>query len=238
MRPVEEPTTPVRVPADPSHGARAGRLPVQARTLVVLGALVALSLAAFAVVKRGADREASDARARIADQAVGAIRAQLEATRADVRGVVGVFSTARTIDDFAQFAQPALANPSLNGIAWAPAVPAAMRSSFEREHGFTIGERTGGSVRPAGARAVYYPTTFVAPTGGNTGNVGIDAAADPSVAAAIRAAVDGDGGRLSAPAKGAVLVLEPAFQRGAPHASANQRAASSAAPAAWAIRPA
>ena len=149
--------------SEPSAGA--GRR-LHTRSLIVLGALLLLAFAAFAVTERGADREASDERARAADQAVGAIRAQLAATRADVRGIVGVFSTARTIDDFAQFAQPALANPSLDAVSWAPARDRTLRSAFERERGFAISEPAAGGIRTAAERAVYYPTTFVAPDGG------------------------------------------------------------------------
>ncbi len=130
----------------PEPAAGAGWRPHR-RTLIVFGVLALLAIGAFAVVKRSADHQASAERARAADQAVGSIRAQLAATRADVRGVVGVFSTARTIDDFAQFAEPALANPALDAVSWAPRVTAPMRSAFESERGFTISEQAGDGVR-------------------------------------------------------------------------------------------
>ena len=56
--------------------------------------------------------------------------------------------TARTIDDFAQFAEPALANPALDAVSWAPRVTAPMRSAFESERGFTISEQADGVARP------------------------------------------------------------------------------------------
>ena len=212
----------------PEPSAVTGRRP-HTRSLIVLGALLLLAVAAFAVTKRGADREASDERARAADQAVGAIRAQLAATRADVRGIVGVFSTARTIDDFAQFAQPALANPALDGVSWAPRVTAPMRSAFERERGFTISEPAAGGVRAAAERAVYYPTTFVAPSAENARAIGVDLSSDPVVADAVKAAIAGGTGRVTQPARtadgGAVLLIEPAFQRGASLATPGERAA-------------
>ena len=210
----------------PEPSAGAGRR-LHTRSLIVLGALLLLAVAAFAVTKRGADREASDERARAADQAVGAIRAQLAATRADVRGIVGVFSTARTIDDFAQFAQPALANPSLDAVSWAPRVTAPMRSAFERERGFAISEPAAGGIRTAAERAVYYPTTFVAPTAANARAIGVDLSADPAVADAVKAAIAGGTGRVTKPATeaagGAVLLIEPAFQRGASLATPGER---------------
>jgi diguanylate cyclase (GGDEF)-like protein len=198
------------------------------RSLIVFGALVLLVVATFAVVKRAADREASDQRARAADQAVGAVRAQLSATRADVRGIVGVFSTARTIDDFAQFAEPALANPALDAVSWAPRVTAPMRSAFEREHGFTISEQRADGIGTAAERATYYPTTFVAPTSANARAIGLDLSGDPAVADAVKAAIVRGAGQVTAPAQvaagGAVLLIEPAFQRGAPLATPAERA--------------
>ena len=211
----------------PEPGASGGWRPHR-RTLIVFALLALLAIGAFAVVKRSADHQASAERARAADQAVGSIRAQLAATRADVRGVVGVFSTARTIDDFAQFAEPALANPALDAVSWAPRVTAPMRSAFESERGFTISEQAGDGVRTAAERATYYPTTFVAPTTANARAIGLDLAADPAVADAVKAAIAGGTGRVTAPARtgagGAVLVVEPAFQRGAALTTPGERA--------------
>ncbi len=221
------PVTPDQSAHGPDPVATAGLRP-HARTLIVLGVLVLLVLAAFAVTKRGADREAADDRARAADQAVGAIRGQLAATRADVRGVVGVFSTARAIDDFAQFAQPALANPALDAVAWAPRITAPMRAAFEQERGFTIAEQAAGTVRTAGQRATYYPATFVAPTAPNVRAIGLDVSADPVVADAIKAAIARGTGRVTAPPKtatdGAILLIEPAFRRGASVGTPGERA--------------
>ena len=180
----------------PEPGAGGGWRPHR-RTLIVFGVLALLAIGAFAVVKRSADHQASAERARAADQAVGSIRAQLAATRADVRGVVGVFSTARTIDDFAQFAEPALANPALDAVSWAPRVTAPMRSAFESERGFTISEQAGDGVRTAAERATYYPTTFVAPTTADARAIGLDLAADPAVADAVKAAIAGGTGRVT-----------------------------------------
>ncbi len=221
------PAPPEQDEGGPERAAVAGWRP-QTRSLIVFGLLALLAVGAFAVVKRSADQEAAAQRARTADQAVAAIRGQLAATRADVRGIVGVFSTARTIDDFAQFAQPALANPALDAVSWAPRVTAPMRSAFERERGFTISELATGGVRTAAERATYYPTTFVAPTAANARTVGLDVSADPVVADAVKAAIAGGTGRVTAPAQvaagSAVLLVEPAFQRGAPVATPAERA--------------
>jgi diguanylate cyclase (GGDEF)-like protein len=212
------------------------------RTVAVAVVLGLLGLSAFAVIKRGADREGAQQRARVADQTVGSLRATLATTRSDVRGIVGVFSTARTVDDFAQFAQPALSNHVLSALAWAPQVTAAMRSSFENEHGFVIADVAGSAVHRAADRGVYYPLTFVQPSGANLRAIGVDAGQQPGAAAALAAAVESGQGRLSAPidvlqgGRG-LLLVEPSFRRGAPIGRPDERAVALTGFAVGTVRP-
>ena len=85
--------------------------------------------------------------------------------------------------------------PTVQAVEWAPRVTASERGIFEAQQrasspGFTITEAgDDGKMRPAGARAVYYPVTYLEPRSGNEEAIGYDLASNPIRRAAIEAAI-------------------------------------------------
>ena len=147
-----------------------------------------------------------------------------------MRGLVGLFATSREIDAFSQYAEPALTDRALLALGFAPHVTAAMRSSFERANGFEIAESAGASRRRAGSRADYFPVLYVAPVAVSAHAVGLDIASTPAVAAAVRAAASGGTVRVTRPlallgGEPGLVIVAPAFRRGAPLSSPAQRSA-------------
>ncbi len=175
-------------------------------------------------------RDADASQARRADQAAGALGAASARLQADVRGLVGVFSTSREIDQFDQYAAPAKDGESLVALAWAPRVTQAMRAAFEAANGFPIAELGDGGVPvPAGRRPEVFPVLYVAPGAANVGLVGIDVASQEGLADALeRALASGEPEAtrpLELPRGGrGIAVVAPAFRRGAATGTAAERA--------------
>jgi PAS domain S-box-containing protein len=86
--------------------------------------------------------------------------------------------------------------PSIEVLAWAPRIPAALRSAHEeavRKQGipnYVISQRAdGGQLRARGDRKEYYPILFIEPPSPDTGALlGFDLGSDPACLAAMRQA--------------------------------------------------
>ena len=216
--------------ASPGPDSRpAWRLSV--RTLIALAVMAPLAIAAFIGTRDAARRDAAAARAQRADQAAAALQATLIRASADVHSLAGIFSTAREVDAFAQFAAPGRGSPGVVALAWAPRVPPAMRKAFEQTSGFPIA-RLGpnGFAIPAPATGETFPILFITPGARNTQLVGIDIASNEAIGEALRR-VAAKGGEQSTPpillpqGGSGIVLVEGAYQRGATIGSAAERTA-------------
>ncbi|MEZ5101468.1 MAG: CHASE domain-containing protein [Thermoleophilia bacterium] len=137
---------------------------LRARTLVAGLALAGLALAAFAISSRAVDQRLDQERESRALEAATALTRALAAVDGDVRGVVGLFSTARDVDDFSLFAAPALRTPGLVALGWAPRVTEGERAQFEQRSGFGLTQLgPDGTLAPAEPRLDHFPIAFAAP---------------------------------------------------------------------------
>jgi diguanylate cyclase (GGDEF)-like protein/putative nucleotidyltransferase with HDIG domain len=219
----------VAEPDAPPRRAILAGLPIAARTLAVVAVLLALTTAATVTARRIAAGEIADVRARQATAVTSALDERVVADEAAVRGLVGLFATSREIDAFSQYAEPALADRALLALGFAPHVTAAMRSSFERANGFEIAELSGTTRRRAGARTNLFPVLYVAPVAISARAVGLDIASAPAVAAAVDAALAAGAVQVTRPlallgGEPGLVIVAPAFRRGAPLGSPAQRA--------------
>jgi signal transduction histidine kinase/CheY-like chemotaxis protein/integral membrane sensor domain MASE1 len=99
--------------------------------------------------------------------------------------------------DFRHLAQNLLQRvPTIQAVKWAPRIDLAHRAAFEATQrtdvpGFEIREVDSiGRSHRAGARALYYPVTYVEPVAGNESALGFDLASDRDRAIATEAAVE------------------------------------------------
>jgi signal transduction histidine kinase/CheY-like chemotaxis protein/integral membrane sensor domain MASE1 len=99
--------------------------------------------------------------------------------------------------DFHHLAQNLLQRvPTIQAVKWAPRIDHAHRAAFEAAQqadlpGFEIREVDSmGRLHRAGARAHYYPITYVEPIAGNEAALGFDLASDRDRATATEAAVE------------------------------------------------
>ena len=99
--------------------------------------------------------------------------------------------------DFHHLAQNLLQRvPTIQAVKWAPRIDLAHRAAFEAaqqtdQPGFEIREvNSMGRSHRAGARAHYYPITYVEPIAGNEAALGFDLASDPDRATATEVAVE------------------------------------------------
>ena len=107
--------------------------------------------------------------------------------------------------------------PTIQAVEWAPRVTAGEREAFEAAQrkefpGFVIRERDpAGPLRPAAARAQFYPVTYLEPVAGNQEAVGFDLASTSERRAAIETTLASGQVAASAPVR---LVQERGEQAG------------------------
>jgi signal transduction histidine kinase/integral membrane sensor domain MASE1 len=107
--------------------------------------------------------------------------------------------------------------PTIQAVEWAPRVTAAEREAFEAAQrkefpGFVIRERDpAGPLRPAAARAQFYPVTYLEPVAGNQEAIGFDLASTSERRAAIETTLASGQVAASAPVR---LVQERGEQAG------------------------
>jgi signal transduction histidine kinase/CheY-like chemotaxis protein/integral membrane sensor domain MASE1 len=111
------------------------------------------------------------------------------------RSFTGPASLSRS--DFHHLAQNLLLRvPAIQAVKWAPRINPAQRAAYEAAQqaalpGFEIREvDTLGHLHRAGARAHYYPVTYVEPVAGNQPALGFDLESERDRAAATEAAVE------------------------------------------------
>jgi len=118
--------------------------------------------------------------------------------------------------------------PTIQAVEWAPRVTAAERAPFEAAEagdrpGFAVVERDRSrKMAKAGARAEYYPVTYVEPSAGNEEAVGFDLASEAARRTAIETTLAHGGVTATAPVQ---LVQEHADQPGMLLVRALQRGA-------------
>jgi diguanylate cyclase (GGDEF)-like protein/putative nucleotidyltransferase with HDIG domain len=199
------------------------------RSLIAFCILAPLALAAFLGTRDAASRDAAAAQAHRADEGASALQAVLARTAADPHSLAGVFSTAREVDAFAQFAAPGRDSSALVALAWAPHIPPSIRKAFEATSGFPIAALgPGGVAIPAPRGGEVYPVQYVTPGTANARLVGIDLASRPEVADAMRRAVATGEEQATAlfdlPQGGrGIVIVAGAYQRGAAIATPTQR---------------
>ncbi len=172
---------------------RVGLRPLQ---IAVLLAVVACGLAASALLaaqERAGQRTAQQA---WAGRAAATLDDEVAAAGAALTSARGLFAAVgHDVDPaaFARFATVELQGSQMLSLNWAPRVRAASRARFERELGRPITETPpGGSVRPAAARAEYFPLALVAPAIPATeALLGSDVASTPILLPSLLAARDG-----------------------------------------------
>ncbi len=199
------------------------------RSVIAFCILAPLAVAAFLGTRDAASRDAAATQAHRADEGASALQAVLARTAADPHSLAGVFSTAREVDAFAQFAAPGRDSSALVALAWAPHIPPAIRKAFEASSGFPIAALgPGGIAVPAARGTEVYPVQYVTPGTANARLVGIDLSSRPEVATAMRQAVSTGQEQATAvfelPQGGrGIVIVAGAYQRGAAIATAAQR---------------
>ncbi len=206
------------------------------RLSMLLAMLLATGGATVAIWRHdaGQHRETQVAWAR---KAGTALRGQVGQTAAALLAVRGIFAADGHVSAgaFARFTAVQLSHSRLLAITWTPLVLGADRGQFERSTGLRITERArDGSLRPAAARAVYFPLRYLAPaspaarrTLGLDGGVyfgaraGQAAARDTGASAMSGAVALGRGPQAP---RGAVL-FEAIYARGAPLGTVAERRA-------------
>ena len=101
-----------------------------------------------------------------------------------------------TKEEFHRFVEKSLIRfPMIQALEWVSAVDAGQRAGFEAEQrkylpGFEIRERnSAGKLVRAGARATYYPVTYIEPVAGNELALGFDLASNQKRLAALKEAM-------------------------------------------------
>ena len=146
-------------------------------TLVAAGAIAAAALV-FADARGDFERRQQGLATRAAEQAeslVGLSVGQLASGAA-------FFQADGNVDqrEFEVIGHSLLDQGMLAGAVYVPRITDSERAGFERRHGFAITERTsGGSLRPAARRPVYYPVAYVAARGDASRALGYDLGSDP-----------------------------------------------------------
>jgi signal transduction histidine kinase/integral membrane sensor domain MASE1 len=130
---------------------------------------------------------------------VDMVQASLETERVFLEQLGEVFVVRKqpvTSADFHELVHGLLQRfPTIQAIEWAPRVAATQRITFETAQraeapDFMIRERDAGdALRPATARAEFYPVTYLEPLAGNEQALGFDLASDVDRQAAIRTAI-------------------------------------------------
>jgi diguanylate cyclase (GGDEF)-like protein/putative nucleotidyltransferase with HDIG domain len=217
--------------AHAGHDPPPPRRRVHLRTLVALCILIPVAVAGFLGARDAARRDAAAARGHRADEATAALQATLARSAADVHALAGVFSTAREVDAFAQFAAPGRRSDALVALAWAPTVPPSMRRSFEQSAGFPIATLGPGGVPvPASRQGEVFPVLYITPGPENARLVGIDLAGIAAVQDALARVIGRGNEQVTAPfdlpqgGRG-IAIVEGAYQRGAATASPAERRA-------------
>ena len=147
------------------------------------------------------------------DRLASTIHGRIEARVQSLVSVTELLAAAVASEDEPQRATfAALANgvlerhPDVRALEWSPRVPydaiAQVKAKAEAQGiaGFDIFERDPKGTRvPVARRDDYFPVTFVAPLAGNEHAVGYDLASEPIRGLALRAALENDRPRLTAP---------------------------------------
>jgi signal transduction histidine kinase len=131
-------------------------------------ALLAVALgcvAVFAASGRSIQRQKRDESQDAATIVTATISAQVSAAEGALEDTAGFIASSKRVtpSEFTNFAKSALRRPAVRSIGFVERVPASGRARFEREHGVritTLGP--GRELRPAGRRAVYFPSVMSA----------------------------------------------------------------------------
>lgn len=225
---------------------RPGR-PLQTRQRVQLSALAVtiagllLTLALFLVVRRA---ELNSFQARLAGDIslrTASIINKIDDSLLVVMALRNFFAATDQVSrqQFTTFTLPFLQERrELRGLSWNPRVPGSQREQFERQEGrgpggtFTIRELdSNGDQQPASRRDNYYPVLYIEPMSDNAKAIGFDVGSSPVRLAAVEQARDmgvpiateritlvQDGEQ-----KLSVLVFNPLYAKGQPHATVAER---------------
>jgi CHASE1-domain containing sensor protein len=226
-RSVDRPSMGVAVDEVPKPAGRSRRV-----VSTLLGALGPALIAGLCLVESSVESKQLTHSHRVAT-VTRALQQQAAARGEDLRGLEMLLRPRneldwRMFDDLARFG--VLERDDVAACAWIPRVPARHRAQYETfvevsaYRSFRISERDeDGRLRDAGAREEHFPLHFVSPAESSGLPLGMDAAADPELEAAMERARDSDSvgvlltsawGRESGEA--AMLVLLPVYRPYAP----------------------
>ncbi len=186
------------------------------RRILPAGVAIVLGSVTLVASIEGArtDRDsATEARARVLNQATHATEILSNDLESRVSDLAGLFNASQNVDpdEFSAFTEPMLSTSGSSELSWIELVPGAARTAHERRLGFPLLETTAdGKSVTAKARSQYAVTTYVKTPDDSEATIGTDVLADPVRAAAIQRAAE----TASPHATGRVLLRgasEPGF---------------------------